>query len=193
MRQKKKVVSVIVALILLLAIFAAGFTFARYYKKVETSAQGTIARWSFGSKNENTTIKLSDEKLAPGKSGSFEIDVDATDSEVGVDYEVLVTKSQNIPRNMKFSATIYDKNNNEILSSSEYDTFESLATNELKGNIPVVEGNQSRRIVVSWNWPFNENDETSTDNEDGTYSVNENGVSSLESLFNIEIIGRQAR
>ena len=47
-------------------------------------------------------------------------------------------------------------------------------------------------IVVSWDWPFNEDDETDVDNNAGTLRV-ENGVSSLDSLLNIDIVGRQAR
>ncbi len=190
MKNKKKVVGLLAVTILLVTIFAAGYTFARYYKKMDAKAGATIARWSFGSKNEDKVVKLSEEKIAPGSNGTFEIEVDATNSEVGVDYEIVVSKSQNIPRNMVFSAKTYDGNGNELSSTSQYSTFAELATH-LNGNI-ATSGNQKRNIVVSWDWPFNENDETDIDNQDGTYSV-ENGISSLESLFEIEIIGRQSR
>ncbi len=190
MKNKKKVVGLLVVAVLLVTIFAAGYTFARYYKKMDAKAGATIARWSFNSKNEDQTVLLSEEKIAPGSNGTFEIEVDATNSEVGVDYEILVSKSQNIPRNMKFSAKTFDGEGNELSSTSEYSTFAELAT-QLNGNIP-VSGNQKRNIVVSWDWPFNENDETDIDNQDGTYEVVD-GVSSLDSLFEIEIIGRQSR
>ena len=190
MKNKKKVIGLLVVAVLLVTIFAAGYTFARYYKKIETNGGATIARWSFNSQNENQTINLSEEKIAPGSSGTFEIEVDATNSEVGVDYEILVTKSQNIPRNMKFSADIYDGTNNKLKTIAECNTFEELAS-KLSGNI-ATNGNQKRVIVVSWDWPFNENDETSIDNEDGTLVV-ENGISSLSSSFEIEIIGRQSK
>ena len=190
MKNKKKVIGLVAVVLLLITIFAAGYTFARYYKKMQTSAGATIARWSFNSKDENAIINLSSEKIAPGSNGTFEIEVDATNSEVGVDYEILLNKAQNIPANMNFSAKTLDGDRNEISSTTSYDSFGELAPN-LSGNIPVGE-NQKRIIVVSWDWPFNENDETDVDNNAGTLRV-ENGVSSLESLLNIDIVGRQSR
>ena len=62
MKNKKKVVGLLTVTVLLVTIFAAGYTFARYYKKMDAKAGATIARWSFGSKNEDKVVKLSEEK-----------------------------------------------------------------------------------------------------------------------------------
>lgn len=192
MKEKKKIIGAILLLTLILIIFLAGYTFARYYQKIDAGGgTGQIARWSFGSKNEKTTIDLSKEKIAPGSSGEFQIEVDATDSEVGVEYEILVSEEKNIPTNMKFSAKIKDQNGEVKYSTTKMSSFSELASQYLKGTIPVETGNQKRIVTVEWEWPFNENDTSNIDTLEGTLTQNSNGESNLECGFNLEIIGRQ--
>lgn len=194
MQKKKKIVGLIVLIVLISLIFISGYTFARYYKSINAGGgTATIARWSFESSNTEASINLSDEKIAPGSNGEFEIEVDATDSEVAVDYEILVTDEKNIPTNMKFYAETKDENGTVIATTDKVSSFTELATNNLKGNIPVEANNQKRTIVVYWDWEFNENDTTTIDGDDATLTYDENGNSSLECGFNIEIIGRQAK
>ena len=194
MKNKKKVMSAIILIVLISMIFIAGYTFARYYQTINAgSTSASIARWSFGSKNTEAVINLSEEKIAPGSSGQFEIEVDATNSEVNVDYEILVSEEKNIPTNMKFYAEIKNEDGTIISTTETRNSFTELATNDFKGLIPVVEGNQKRIINVYWDWEFNENDTTTTDSNDATLVIDENGESSLDCGFNIEIIGRQAK
>lgn len=194
MTSKKRIVGVLVCVLLILLMCIAGYTFARYYKSINIgTSSASIARWSFGSKNVETSISLSKEKIAPGSNGQFEIEVDATDSEVAVDYEILVSKEKNIPTNMKFYAETKNEAGEVISTTEEYSTFTELATADLKGNIPVEVNNQKRTIVVYWNWDFNENDTTTVDSDDATLTYDENGNSSLECGFEIEIVGKQAK
>lgn len=192
MKNKKRVIGVLIIIALISIVFLAGYTFARYYKSINGgSAQASIARWSFGSKNTAATINLSDEKIAPGSKGQFEIEVDATDSEVEVEYEIKVDNEKNIPRNMKFYAETKDEKGN-VVKTEENNSFKQIASENLKGLIPVEANNQKRTIVVYWDWPFNENDETLIDSEDATLDVNED-ITSLDCGFDIQIIGRQAK
>lgn len=194
MQKKKKVVGAIVLIILISIIFISGYTFARYYKAINAgSGTASIARWSFGSKNTEAVINLSEEKIAPGTNGQFEIEVDATNSEVAVEYEILVSEEKNIPTNMKFYAETKDENGAIIATTEKMSSFTELATSNLKGNIPVEANNQKRTIIVYWDWEFNENDNTTTDSDDATLIYDEEGNSSLDCGFNIEIIGRQAK
>lgn len=194
MKNKKKIGGVLLLISLILVIFLAGYTFARYYKSINAGGtSASIARWSFGSKNEKAIINLSEEKIAPGSSGQFEIEVDATNSEVDVDYEILVSEEKNIPTNMKFYAKTKDEKGTVISTTEEMSSFTELATNNLKGTIPVEANNQKRSIIVYWNWEFNENDTTTVDSDDATLNLDENGKSNLECGFNIEIVGRQAK
>ena len=194
MKNKKKIGGILLLISLILVIFLAGYTFARYYKSINAGGTtASIARWSFGSKNEKAIINLSEEKIAPGSSGQFEIEVDATNSEVDVDYEILVSEENNIPTNMKFYAETKDEKGTVISTTEEISSFAELAANNLKGTIPVESNNQKRNIVVYWNWEFNENDTTTVDSDDATLKLDENGKSNLECGFNIEIVGRQAK
>lgn len=194
MKNKKKIVGVLFLITLILVIFLAGYTFARYYKSINAGGgTASIARWSFDSKNEKAVINLSEEKIAPGSNGQFEIEVDATNSEVDVDYEILVSEEKNIPTNMKFYAETKDEKGTVISTTEEMSSFTELATNNLKGKIPVESNNQKRSIIVHWNWEFNENDTTTIDSDDATLKLDENGNSNLECGFNIEIVGRQAK
>lgn len=194
MKNKKKIGGILLLISLILVIFLAGYTFARYYKSINAGGTtASIARWSFGSKNEKAIINLSEEKIAPGSSGQFEIEVDATNSEVDVDYEILVSEENNIPTNMKFYAETKDEKGTLISTTEEMSSFAELAANNLKGTIPVESNNQKRNIVVYWNWEFNENDTTTVDSDDATLKLDENGKSNLECGFNIEIVGRQAK
>lgn len=191
MKNKKRVIGVLVCIALISSMFLAGYSFARYYKSIKIDTVKTsIARWNFNSKNTLANINLSNEKISPGSSGQFEIEVDATDSEVAVEYEIKVENETNIPRNMTFYTETKDENGN-IVKTEEKSSFAEIATENLKGTIPVESNNQKRTIVVHWNWPFNEDDETSTDSEDATLQVN-NEIVSLDCGFDIQIIGRQA-
>lgn len=194
MKKHKKVVRALIIIALITIVSIGGYTFARYYQSINLGGgKATIARWSFNSKNISQNIVLSEEKIAPGSSGSFEIEVDATDSEVPVDYEILVSNEKNIPTNMTFFAEIKNEDGSVIKKTESTDSFTELAKNDLKGNIPVVENNQIRKVVVHWNWEFNETDTSSTDANDATLTYDENNVSSLECGFDIQIIGRQAK
>ncbi len=191
MKNKKRVIGVLVCIALISSMFLAGYSFARYYKSIKIDTiQTSIARWNFNSKNTLANINLSNEKIAPGSNGQFEIEVDATDSEVPVEYEIKIQNETNIPRNMTFYAETKDEYGNSI-KTEEKNSFSEIALENLKGIIPVEANNQKRIIVVYWNWPFNEEDESIIDSEDATLQIN-NESSSLECGFDIQIIGKQA-
>ncbi len=191
MKNKKRVIGVLVCILLISTMFLAGYSFARYYKSIKIDTIKTsIARWNFNSKNTLANINLSNEKIAPGSSGQFEIEVDATDSEVPVEYEIKVENETNIPRNMTFYTETKDENGN-VAKTEEKNSFAEIAAENLKGTIPVETNNQKRTIVVYWNWPFNEDDESSTDSEDATLDTT-NEIVSLDCGFDIQIIGKQA-
>lgn len=194
MKNKKVVIRALIIIALITLVSLAGYTFARYYQSINIGGgKVSIARWSFGSANISKDIILSEEKIAPGSNGTFEIEVDATNSEVPVEYEILVSNEKNIPTNMKFYAEIQDEKGTTLSTTEIKDSFTELATSDLKGLIPVELGNQKRKINVYWNWEFNETDTTSVDADDATLVYNENNESSLECGFNLQIIGRQAK
>ncbi len=138
-----------------------------------------IAKWSFSSNNSETAIKLSDEKIYPGANGNFYIQIDATSSEIEVVYEVLVLKEYNIPEDMTFVAEILDEKGGVIKKTEEYNSFLKLASENLKGTIPVEVNNQKRKIIIYWEWK---------DNKD---IILNNDFNFSDCGFELEIVGKQ--
>lgn len=124
----------------------------------------------------------------PGSKGNFKIEIDATGSESEINYQIIVLEEKNIPKNFEFYAEIYNEKNEMIEKTDKYENLSNLAKEKLFGNISLEKNNQKRNIIIYWNWKDEQND-IFLEMKDGTISLNEN--SSLESVFCIEIIGKQ--
>lgn len=179
MNVKKEVKDILFLFFLIILLIFQLFFIRASNKKDKFNIYTNIAKWSFGLNNSETAIKMSDEKIYPGSNGKFFIQIDATSSEIEVVYEVLVTKEYNLPPNMFFIAEILDEKGGVIKKTEEYNSFLKLASENLKGKIPVESNNQKREIIVYWQWK--DNDDTIFNNE---FNFSDCG-------FEIEIIGKQ--
>lgn len=162
-----------------------GLTNSKYINKVTGHGETEIAKWYF-SVNDKTetmaTIKLADTynpktlingKIAPGTSGTFDIVIDATDAEVGIDYVVDFLNETNKPTNLKF--TLGDKTFSNIEGYEQY----------FRGTIDADDNNKIRTLTVTWEWNY----ETGTTNSDKV-DTNE-GLSALDYTFDIQVTGTQ--
>ena len=137
-----------------------------------------------------TDSKYENGKIAPGSKGEFKLEIDATGSDVSVDYELKILNEVNIPQNMKFSAII--KNQEEVLSEiKEKNSFKELVESGLNGKINYDEKNKKRTIVINWNWPYETIGGDNLDTEIGTINQNSSENSLLCSV-DIEIVGTQS-
>lgn len=178
-----------VAVIGFAATTILGITYSKYTNVVSGDGETQVAKWSF-KVNEQTeefaTIKLADTydastltkgKIAPGTSGSFDIDIDATGAEVGVKYVVDFEDETNKPTNLIF------KSGNK--SASTIEELEEVLT----GTINADDTNKTRTLTVEWEWPY----ETKTDN--GVAQNDEidtaEGLNALEYSFNVKVTGTQ--
>ncbi len=166
MNKQKRITKIVVAAILLLVIILLGYTFAKYTKSYTLPTSSTVAKWNFqgeifNSKNSSsiTTISLADtiknstikeNRIAPGTNGDFTIVVDATGSEVDLDYKVELLEETNKPQNLKFSynGNIYNSLS-ELISSEEI----------FEGKISYEDENMKKEILVEWEWPYESYDE----------------------------------
>lgn len=191
--KRRKIISVLIIFSLIMAILISILFYTTSFKKNNIyKGYASIARWSFKSQNTEAKISLSENKIYPGSEGNFVIDVDATDSEVDVDYTISVTNEKNIPHNMFFYAEIFDEKGGVIKKTNSYNSFTTLANSEFTSNtIPAIKGNQKRKIVVYWKWKYDANDVSDVDRNDAILSYDENGNSSLDCGFDVEIIGKQ--
>ena len=152
--EKKKIIFA-VAIIAVIAIMLIGEqTYARYMSKVTGKGSGELASWSFKvNENEQTmqniylkstlnNDKITNHQLAPGTKGTFQIKLDASNAEVGINYVVKFENETRKPANL-----IY------IYEGKRYKTLNSLQT-VLTGTINANDEDRTRTFVINWEWPY---------------------------------------
>lgn len=190
MNKKKKILLIVAILLVILVSFFCGRAFAKYKAEVKGSGTEEIANWVFKVNGKEDQIQkidllstydnetLIDNKIAPGTSGKFDIILDATGSDVGVNYQVRFLNESEKPQNLIF---VYDNN--------EYSTIQDLEQN-LTGTIDANEENKTRTITIEWKWKY----ETGSTEEE----INQNDIIDTETAkqirnytFDVNVIGIQ--
>lgn len=190
MKKRSRIVSLgVLALTLtMMSTSLVGATMARYVTEVTGSATAKVAAWSFKANNSGQDNKFAEIDLAstrtsydgtdiksgviaPGTSGSFEIEIDGTGSEVGIDYSVNIAaadKKITLPSDLTFKVdgAAYTLGNN-ITGTINY----SEAVNSMK-----------KVITVSWEWEFGDAD---------TIESNDNSYAKNNWTLDIAITGKQ--
>lgn len=148
-----------------------GGTMAKYATEVTGSATATVAAWSFKANGDDTTMTridlgstanrasydkdtIKEGVIAPGTEGSFEIVVDGTGSEVGIDCSIIISNDgeNGIPDGFIFNVD----DNPYTLDKPIEKTIAYNGTAEA----------MKKTIIVTWEWP-NGNDTAS--NNDNVY------------------------
>ena len=152
--MKKKAVIIIAILVAIVLSFIGGQTYSKYVTEVRGDGTAQIATWDFkvnGQKEEVQTIPLSSTydsstlvngKIAPGTEGNFQIKVDATGSDVGIDYKIKFTDETTKPANLKF-----------YYQEVEYNSILELGE-ALSGTINADDENKSKTFDIKWKWNY---------------------------------------
>ena len=154
LKKSIKIVLLLVALSAILLSFIGGQAYAKYMSKVTGKGTADIASWSFKvneneekmqtislkSKTNNST--LLNNKIAPGTEGEFQIKLDATGSDVGINYIVKFENETHKPTNLKF---MYDGKTYNSLSELQKD---------LTGVINADEQEKTKVLTVGWSWKY---------------------------------------
>lgn len=188
--KKKIIVFALLLLILLFAMLLAGGSYSKYLTQVEGKGVLQVAKWAFlvnGQTANITNLNLAktyhantllENRIAPGTRGSFNIEIDASGSEVGIDYEVVFANEQNKPQNLNFTYA-----GNTVSSIKALEEF-------LKGRIDANSEQKVKTMTIEWNWPYEtgtlENEKASTDAKD-----TEDGKNLSKYQFDIVITGKQ--
>lgn len=146
---------VLVVALTLVSTCLLGGTMAKYVTDVTGTGSATVAKWSFKATNGTDTTanvdlastaygNVAEKKIAPGTEGSFDIEIDASGSEVAVDYTIAFSNLQNKPDNLKFYADKEGKT--EILDLGNY--------KGLNGTITLDKVNTKVTKTVYWKWPY---------------------------------------
>ena len=173
MNKKKTALLVICVLLAIILSFIGGKTFSKYVSEVKGTGTAEIANWVFKVNGKEDVVQnvnllstynnetLINNKVAPGTSGSFNIVVDATGTEVGVDYRIQFLNESEKPQNLIFT---YD--------DQQYTTIQKKKK-DLSGTINANDENKTRTITINWEWQYetgeneneiNQNDKIDTDN-----------------------------
>lgn len=154
MSKTKKIVLLIIAVAVILLSFIGGHSYAKYMSRVEGQGTADIANWSFKVNEKEEKIQtislkstinnktLLNNQIAPGTEGNFEIKLDATGSEVGINYVVKFQNESQKPTNLKFS---YNGKNYDSLTQLQQD---------LTGVINANAQEKIKTIQISWNWKY---------------------------------------
>lgn len=162
MSKSKKIILILAILIAIVLSFIGGQTFSKYITEVKGQGIAEVARWSFkvnGKSEEVQTINLAstcnnetliNNKIAPGTEGAFNIIIDGTGSDVGIEYNVKFENEMNKPQNLKF-----------IYSGVTYDSITDLE-DKLTGVINANAENKVTTMTVNWEWEY----ETGSDEDE---------------------------
>lgn len=154
LKKSKKVIVLLIAIIAILLSFVGGQVYAKYMSKVTGQGTADIASWSFkvnGNEEKLQTISLKstmnnesliNNKIAPGTEGDFQIKLDATGSEVGINYVIKFENESKKPTNLKFT---YDGKTYNSLFDLQQD---------LTGIINANEADKIKTLIIGWNWKY---------------------------------------
>ena len=113
-KTRNKPVIILLALLLITAIVFSMYAYAKYKTTLTGNGTATVAKWSFKVNGQTQTIpdidlattmkkvnNVAENKLAPGTEGSFDLNLDATGSEVAIDYNIKLVVTEK-PTNLRF-------------------------------------------------------------------------------------------
>ena len=161
MSKKKKIIIAVAILSCIILAFIGGQSFSKYVSEIRGEGTAEIATWDFKVNGGSEQIQainlistynnetLIDNKIAPGTEGSFNISIDGTGTDVGIDYHIKFEEGGTKPTNLKF---IYD--------DYEYNSISELE-DKLSGRINANDENKSKQFTIKWKWLYEtgQNDE----------------------------------
>ena len=190
MSKKKTVLLVICILLAIILSFIGGKTFSKYVSEIKGTGTAEIANWVFKVNGKEDVVQnvnllstynnetLINNKVAPGTSGSFNIVVDATGTEVGVDYRIQFLNESEKPQNLIFT---YD--------DQQYTTIQDLEK-DLSGTINANDENKTRTITINWEWQYETGENENEINQND--KIDTNNAKQLENYtFDIYVTGTQ--
>lgn len=190
MTRNKKIIIVSIALIAIMMSFIGGQVYAKYMSRVNGQGTADIAHWSFKVNEQESKIQkislkstidnnsLKNNKIAPGTEGSFQIKIDANNSDVGINYIINFENETSKPTNLKF---VYD--------NKTYNTLEELKDN-LTGVINANDNDKIKVITIDWNWSYETG--TTKDEKDKNDVIDTREAKTLNDYtFDIIVTGTQ--
>ena len=86
-KSYKRISIIVVAITITILLGTVSFAF--YQTTINGTVSGTIAKWSFTANDQTSSFELDLGDLYPGKKGTYNITLSATNSELDVYYELV--------------------------------------------------------------------------------------------------------
>lgn len=189
--NKKIILIILLLLLIIISIFLfKGGSFSKYLTQVNGKGVIDVAKWAFLVNGQTASITnlnlaqtykqetLKENTIAPGTAGTFDVQVDATGSEVGINYKVVFQNEKSKPHNLTFTY-----NGNTVNSIKELEQF-------LTGTINANSNEKVKTMTIEWNWPY-ETGKTPDDEKQQDKEDTEDGKLLEEYSFDIIITGTQ--
>lgn len=192
-KKLKNKALIISSVLIIIASAIGGLVYAKYLSKISGNGKIEVAKWSFqangddkdfgtfilGRETYNAT-KIADGKIAPGTSGSFDININANGTETGVDYKVEFPETHNKPTNLYFK--VGDK-----VCKSFFELGKALS-----GTFDANTVDKSITKIVQWYWDYETSDNGKTVAENDEIDTRE-GKNAYDFSFIVEVTGTQVR
>ena len=159
-KTRNKPIIILLALLLITAIVFSMYAYAKYKTTLTGNGTATVAKWSFKVNGQTQTIpdidlattmkkvnNVAENKIAPGTEGSFDLNLDATGSEVAIDYNIKLAITEK-PSNLRFyTDSSYTK---EIASTD--------GVMNVSGVMSLEEIKTIQTKTIYWKWPYQTGD-----------------------------------
>ena len=164
-RHKRSIILLVLLLVVAISVFYIGLTYSKYTAEVEGEGTAKVAKWAFKDENDNATldIDLTDtydastlvaDRIAPGTSGSFKLELTNEHSEVGVDFTVKLETISDAPTNLKF------------YKDSSFTTELAQGTGTITGHLEAADST-GLEVPIYWKWEYETTDGDDDDTADG--------------------------
>ncbi len=202
MNKRIKIALILIAIILIAAL-AVSLAYSRYFSSISGKGEATVAKWSFKATANGQPVnlgtitlgntrsdndKVAEGKVAPGTSGKFTVALDATGTEVALDYTIkFANVSSPFPTNLKFYAT---KNADGTYS----DEITNITTQGLTGSIELDATTNIistiKNVDLYWVWEYQTGaDDTAKGQNDKTDTTE--GQNAAKITFDVVVTGTQ--
>ena len=141
-------------------------TYAYYRSTMTGATSGTIAKWSFTANNQASTFNLDLGKVYPGKTGTYNIELSAENSDLPIiyymvfNYPNMITNLDDFSMDVVKQSEVYASLNNFYFDSS----YNFGVQQNYFGVFGIILDGEKMTLPLYYNWPYN-SDNIAVENE----------------------------
>lgn len=170
-KKVKLVLTFITIIILVFTAYKIITTYAVFYSEMHGTTGKDVAKWNITINEEEITAGITEEftidnfsteenqyvetgKLAPGTTGSFIIEIDPTDTQVSIIYDISINTEYITNNKIKLTSVSKTEGNNTIIKTDEDEDIEIYTGVIL---LEDIDGTYKDEITIIFTWENDEN------------------------------------